>query len=206
MKNKEQRQEWLQREPNHDLSRKLKWATWLVTVAVFILVGLMSQPEIKVPLPEGVSLGFLPPVHAVLNTCVAILLVMALFAVKAGNISMHRNLIVAAMGVSVLFLLGYVAYHLTNEEIKFGDLNLDGEVEGEELEAVGMKRPVYLILLLTHIVAAGVSFPLILLTFLAGWTNRFQAHRKLARWVFPLWLYVAVTGPICYLMLRPYYP
>jgi putative membrane protein len=206
MENNQQRREWLQREPNHRLSRVLKWVTWTATVLVFILVGLMSRPEIKVPLPDGVDFGFLPPIHAVLNTCVAVLLVLALLAVKAGNIRAHRNLIVAAMGVSVLFLLGYVAYHLTNAEIKFGDSNLDGVVDSGELAAVGSLRSFYLILLLTHIVAAGVSLPLILLTFTAGWTNRFQAHRNLARWVFPLWLYVAVTGPICYLMLRPYYP
>ena len=206
MDKKQQRREWLKREPNQGLSKILKRSTWLVTALVFILVGLMSRPEIKLPLPEGLDLGFLPPVHAILNSCVAVLLVMALLAVKAGNIQAHRNLIVAAMGVSVLFLLGYVAYHLTNAEIRFGDMDLNGEVDAAEREAVGMLRPAYLILLLTHIVAAGVSLPLILLTFTAGWTNRFQAHRSLARWVFPLWLYVAVTGPICYLMLRPYYP
>ena len=75
----------------------------------------------------------------------------------------------------------------------------------DELRDVGTARPAYMVLLITHIIAAGISLPLILLAFTAAWTNRFEAHRNLARWVFPIWLYVAISGPICYLMLRPYY-
>jgi len=201
----EERRDWLNRQPNSRLSYLMKLGTWAITVLIFILVALMRMPEVKIPLPEGISLGFLPPIHALLNTCVAVLLVLALLAVRAGKIQCHRNLIMAAMGVSVLFLIGYVCYHFTNEEIKFGDSDLNGTVDLEELKAVGFVRPVYLVLLLTHILAAAVSLPLILLTFTAAWTNHFQSHRNFARWVFPIWLYVAITGPICYLMLRPYY-
>jgi putative membrane protein len=96
------------------------------------------------------------------------------------------------MTLSALFLLCYVAYHFTTVETKYG---------GD-----GWQRVVYFILLISHIVLAGVSLPMILLAFTSGFTNHFQSHRKLARWVFPIWLYVAVTGPICYLMLRSYYP
>jgi putative membrane protein len=98
---------------------------------------------------------------------------------------------VVAMSLSVLFLLSYVAYHMTSEPTRFG--------------GVGSIRTVYFMLLASHILLAAVSLPFILFTFIAAWTNRFKAHRKLARWVFPLWLYVALTGPICYWMLRPYY-
>jgi putative membrane protein len=97
----------------------------------------------------------------------------------------------AAMVLSTLFLLCYVAYHFTTVETRYG---------GE-----GALRAVYFFLLITHIIAAGVSLPLILLTFISAWTSRFGKHRSMARWVFPLWLFVAVTGPICYLMLKPYY-
>lgn len=200
-----ERSEWLKREPQEGLSKKLKIVTWILTGVVLVLVGLMRRPELRIPLPEGVVLDFLPPVHALINGSVAVLLVLSLSAIRAGKVALHRKLMLGAMGLSVLFLLGYVAYHFTNVETLFGDLNRDGELDLDELRTIGALRPVYIVLLISHIVAAGVSLPLILLTFTAAWTNRFQTHRKLARWVFPIWLYVAITGPICYLMLRPYY-
>lgn len=200
------REQWLSKQPNEKLSRTLKLATWIITALVLILVGLMRRPELRIPLPEGVDLGFLPPFHAIVNSIVAILLVLAVLAVRTGNISRHKNFMLGAMAMSVIFLLGYVAYHFTTAEILYGDANGDAVVDAAELAAVGSWRTVYLILLITHIVAAGVSLPLILLTFTAAFSNHFQTHRKLAKWVFPIWLYVAVTGPICYLMLRSYYP
>lgn len=188
----EERNEWLRRTPDHVRARKLGIGAWIVTALVLVLVGLMRRPELRIVLPEGISFAFLPPVHAAINTIVSVLLIAAILAVKSGRILLHRKLMLSAMGFSVLFLLGYVAYHFTNVETKFG--------------GTGTIRGVYFFLLITHIAAAAVSLPLILLTFINAWTNRFDAHRKMARWVFPIWLYVAVTGPICYLMLRPYYP
>lgn len=182
--------EWLRRKPNESLSKKLKLTAWVLTVLVLALVVAMRSPY-KIPLPEGWSMTLLPPVHALLNTFVAISLIGALLAVKAGNIALHRAMIFVAMLLSSLFLLCYVAYHFTTVETKFG---------GE-----GWIRTSYFFLLISHIVLAGVSLPAILLTFISGFTNHFKTHRKLNRWVFPIWLYVAVTGPICYLMLRPYY-
>jgi len=200
----EEHRQWLTRQPNHALSKKLGIAAWILTAAVLILVALMR--EIKIPLPEGVSFSFLPPFHAAVNALAAVVLIGALVAVKQGKIELHKKFIMAAMGLSVLFLLSYVAYHFTSNEIKYGDANLDGIVDASEKAAVAGMRPVYLILLISHIVLAGVSLPFILFTFIAGWTNRFVAHRRLARWVFPVWLYVAITGPVCYWMLRPFYP
>lgn len=186
-----ERGEWLRREPDTALWGKLRVATWVVTALVLILVAAMRSPY-KIPLPEGWSMSFLPPVHAALNSLVAVSLVMAILAVKAGRIGLHRGFMVFAMLLSTVFLLCYVAYHFTTVETRFG--------------GQGWERPVYFFLLITHIIAAGVSLPMILLAFSAAWTNRFAAHRKLARWVFPIWLYVAITGPVCYFMLRPYYP
>lgn len=177
-------------EPNLELARKLKVAIWILTIAVWALVGAMRRPE-KIPLPDGVDLGFLPTVNAVINSLVAILLVVALIMIKRGNIQMHKNAIMAAMVCSALFLLSYVGYHFTNEETKFG---------GE-----GVAKTIYLVVLISHIILAAVSLPFILMTWMYGFTNQFHKHRKMAKWVFPMWLYVAVTGPICYLMLRPYY-
>lgn len=200
-----ERAEWLARPANEKLAGRLKAVAWVVTALVLVLVGLMRRPELRIPLPEGWSFAFLPPVHAVLNTLVAVALVVALRAVMRGRILLHRQAMMTAMGLSVVFLLCYVAYHFTTMETLYGDRNRDGTVDAGEIDAVGGMRSIYLAVLLCHIVMAGVSLPCILLTFIAAWTNRFAAHRKLARWVFPMWLFVAVTGPICYLMLRPYY-
>jgi putative membrane protein len=200
----DERKQWLSRAPREQLSKKLGVAAWILTALILGLVGLMRR--VKIPLPDGVSLSFLPPFHAAVNAAAAVVLVVALVAVLKGRIGLHRKMIMAAMGLSVLFLLSYVAYHFTSNEVKFGDVNLDGIVDESELATVGGTRVAYLLLLISHIVLAAVSLPFILFTFIAGWTNRFAAHRRLARWVFPVWLYVAVTGPVCYWMLRPYYP
>jgi putative membrane protein len=199
-----ERAQWLARPPREELAKKLGIAAWILTAAVLGLVGLMRR--VKIPLPDGMSLSFLPPFHAAVNALAAVVLVIALIAVLKGRIALHRRMIMVAMGLSVLFLLSYVAYHFTSNEVKFGDVNLDGIVDEAERARVGGMRSVYLVLLASHIVLAAISLPFILFTFIAGWTNRFTAHRRLARWVFPMWLYVAVTGPVCYWMLRPYYP
>ncbi len=185
-----ERSEWLKREADEVLYGKLRVVTWVLTGVVLVLVVMMRSPY-KIPLPEGWSMSFLPPIHAVLNSLVAVAVVGAVLAVKAGRIALHRGFIFVAMALSVMFLLCYVAYHFTTVETRYG---------GD-----GFMRVVYFFLLITHIVLAGVSLPGILLTFISGFTNRFAAHRRMARWVFPVWLYVAVTGPICYLMLKPYY-
>jgi putative membrane protein len=100
----EERKEWLSRPPQDVLSKRLSIVAWILTGAVLVLVGLMRRPELRIPLPEGWSFAFLPPVHAALNTGVSIALVIALVAVKQGKISLHRNAIYAAMGLSVAFL------------------------------------------------------------------------------------------------------
>ena len=173
------------------LSKKLRIGVWVVTALVWILVGLMRRPY-KLPLPEGVDLSFLPAVHAVLNSLVAIFLISALIMIKRGDVANHKRFIFAAMVCSAIFLLCYVTYHFTNAETKYG---------GE-----GIARTIYFVLLISHIVLAALSLPFILQTWAYGFTNQFDLHRRMAKWVFPVWLYVAITGPICYLMLRPFYP
>lgn len=177
-------------QPNLDLAKKLRIAIWIFTIAVWLLVGAMRRPE-KIPLPEGFDLDFLPAVHAMLNSLVAVLLVVGLVMIKRGNVRLHKMAVSAAMVCSALFLVCYVAYHFTTEETNFG---------GE-----GVMRTIYFGILISHIVLAAVSLPFILLTWMYGFTNQFSEHRSMSKLVFPVWLYVAVTGPICYLMLRPYY-
>lgn len=200
----DERKAWLSRPPREELANKLGIVAWILSAVILGLVGLMRQ--VKIPLPEGVSLAFLPPFHAAVNAAAAVVLVLALVAVLRGRIALHRRMILTAMALSVLFLLSYVAYHFTSNEVKYGDINFDGVVDPAERATAGSIRTAYLLLLASHIILAAISLPFILFTFIAGWTNRFSAHRRLARWVFPVWLYVAVTGPVCYLMLRPYYP
>ncbi len=176
-------------EPNLDLAKRLNVVAWILTVAVLSLVAAMRKIEIR--LPDGIDMSFLPAVHASLNSLVAIFLVIGLIMIKQKNVTAHKRAISAAMICSILFLLCYVSYHFTTPETKFG--------------GTGTIRTIYLLLLVSHIILAAVSFPFILFTWIYGFTNQVQKHRKMAKYVFPVWLYVAITGPICYLMLRPYY-
>jgi len=184
-----ERSQWLARPAQEALSKKLGLAAWILSAAVLLLV--VAMQKIVLPLPDGWSTSGLPAFHAAVNATVAAVLVGSLTCIKLGKVKLHRATMVLAMALSIVFLLSYVTYHMTNAPTRFG--------------GQGGMRTLYFILLSTHIVSAAVSLPFILFTFIAGWTNRFAAHRKLALWVFPLWLYVAVTGPICYWMLKPYY-
>jgi putative membrane protein len=173
--------------PNIALEKKLnKWA-YVVSAAVLLLVGLMRQYKFDL----GVDFSFLPPFHASLNAVTAVILLIAFWHIKNGRVEQHRKAIYLAMATSALFLLSYVLYHFTTPETKYG---------GE-----GTMRMIYFFLLITHVILAAVILPFVLFTFTRAYTNQFERHKKMARWVFPLWLYVAITGPICYLMLKPYY-
>jgi putative membrane protein len=185
----DEHKQWLARVPQEALSKKLSIVAWILSTVVLLLV--VAMQKIKLPLPEGWSTACLPPLHAGINALAAATLLVSLVCIKLGKVKLHRATMVLAMILSILFLLSYVAYHMTNDPTRYG--------------GQGAARTLYFVLLTTHIASAAISLPFILFTFIAGWTNRFAAHRKLARWVFPLWLYVALTGPICYWMLRPYY-
>ncbi len=190
-------------EPNRPLEKKLNILSVVISIVVLALVGMMRNPKFKID--TDIDFSFLPPFHSSLNALAAVALIAALYFIKNKNMKAHRNSIYAAMALSAMFLLSYVVYHFTNDAVKFGDANFDGIVDEAEKLAVGGKRTFYLILLITHVTLAGVILPFILLTFNRAFTNQFDRHKKIARWVYPLWLYVAITGPICYLMLRPYY-
>ncbi len=190
-------------EPNLKLAKKLNTIAWVVTVFVLLLVGMMRR--IKIELPEGWDFGFLPPFHAGVNALTFFVLLVAFYFIKQKRIEAHRKTIYIAVGLSVLFLLSYVTYHITTPETLFGDVNGDRIVSPEEIASVGSIRSVYFFFLITHILLAGIILPFILFTFVRAYTNQVEKHRKMAKWVFPLWLYVTLSGPICYLMLMPYY-
>jgi len=173
--------------PNIELAKKLNKAAWVVSGAVFLLV--VSMRRIKID--TDIDFGFLPPFHATLNALAAVFLIAALLAIKRGNASLHRKLMTVALGMSALFLLSYVTYHITTPETLYC--------------GVGSIRYLYFFLLITHIILAAVILPFILFTYIRAYTHQFELHKKMARWVFPLWLYVAITGPVLYLMLSPCY-
>lgn len=173
--------------PNLELAKKLnKWA-WVLSGAVFLLVVFMR--EIKIP--TDIDFTFLPPIYATMNGLAAVFLIAALLAIKRGNASLHRKLTTAALGMSILFLLLYVVYHITTPETNYC--------------GTGPIRYVYFFLLISHIILAAVILPFILFTYIRAYTNQFEKHRRMAKWVFPLWLYVAITGPVLYIMLSPCY-
>lgn len=174
-------------EGNLKLAKKLNILAWVFTFIVWALVGAMRQYKFDVP----IDTSFFPAISASLNTIVALCLLLALYFIKNKNVRAHKNAIYAAMVCSALFFLTYVGYHFTTEETKFCK--------------TGTIRSIYFFVLLSHIVLAGLSFPFILFTFIRGFTGQVTRHRKMAKWVFPVWFYVAITGPIVYLMLRPCY-
>lgn len=176
---------------NITLGKKLdKWAIAISIVVLALVVALRYIPQFGADV-FPFDIHILPKLHAVLNSLAAVSLMAALWFVKQKNIVMHQRMIYTAMALSALFLLSYVTYHAATDPTKFG---------GE-----GTIKVIYLILLSTHVILAALILPFILFTFIRGYTKQIPAHKRLARWTFPLWLYVAITGPICYLMLMPYY-
>ena len=173
------------------------------SVVVFVVVTFLSKFTLGIELPFDKHIFAL--INAVLNTCVAILLVAGLFAVKQKNYRLHKSMMMTAMILSLLFLVPYIAHHLLAGEAKFGDANFDGVVDDAEKALLGNTRPFYLVLLGTHIVLAATSLPFILWTAYRALTSDFEAHKNLAKKVWPIWFYVAVTGPIVYLMIKQYY-
>lgn len=161
-------------------------------VALSIVIPIAVAFLFKVRVPGVERLGFLPPIYATINAITAVLLVLAVIQIKKGNRRAHEKLIKIAMSFSVLFLLLYVAYHATSDATSYG---------GE-----GALKYIYLFILITHIVLSIVVIPFVLFTYARAINMDFERHKKLARITFPLWLYVAVTGVIVYLMISPYYP
>lgn len=162
---------------------------WINVVAIVIPVVVALLFRVRL---EGVErLGFLPPIYAAINGLTAVLLVAAVMAIKNGNKSLHQKLMSVCLGLSLLFLVLYVAYHMTSDSTSYG---------GE-----GVIKYVYLFILASHIMLSIIVIPLVLKTYLKGYLGQDAKHRKLAKITFPIWLYVAVTGVVVYLMISPYY-
>jgi putative membrane protein len=160
---------------------------WILSIVIPIAVAALFG--IRIPGVE--RLGFLPPVYAGINALTALVLVTSVFQIKKGNRKNHETLMKFAIFLSVLFLVFYVVYHMTSDSTKFG---------GE-----GFIKYVYYFILTSHIFLSILVIPFVLFTYLRGISGQFEEHKKIARYTFPLWLYVAVTGVIVYFMISPYY-
>jgi putative membrane protein len=192
---------------NQDTNLETKFSKSIIAVSITItvVVALLFSFKLKDFGIDVKPLSFLPPIYASINGITAILLITALYAIKNGNQALHQKLMTTAIICSVLFLVMYVAYHLTAGDTKFGDSNHDGILDITEKENTGGIRFLYYFILLTHILLSIAVIPLVLFTYVRALARTFDKHKKLARIAFPIWLYVAVTGVIIYLMISPYY-
>jgi len=165
---------------------------WAFSVIVFVLISVLENVQLKVDLP------FNPHVFAALsalvNSFVAILLVVALVLIKKKNIVAHKNVMLVTMGISILFLVFYVLHHLFAGKTFYGDVDHDGIVTATEIANAGVWRTIYIFTISTHIVLAGIVMPFVLYTAYRAMIGEYSMHKKIARWTFPIWLYVAVTG------------
>ena len=164
----------------------------LIAILSVVLVGAVAFLYVGPAFVlEGFDYSILPPLNAAINGLTTLLLIAGFMAIKNGNIARHKQLMTTALVCSVVFLLSYVAYHSGTESTKFG---------GE-----GIIRGVYFFILISHILLAIAITPLVLITLVRAWSERFDKHRKIAKITLPLWLYVSVTGVIVYFMIAPYY-
>lgn len=183
---------------------------WIISVLVPIVVALLlfikweydklifnlrmpnSDPIVLLEnLPIAKPLTFLPPIYATINGITALLLVAAVYFIKNGKRRIHENLMKTCIGLSLLFLIMYIAYHITSDPTPFG--------------GSGFIAFMYFFILITHILLSIIVIPLVLVTYLKAFKSDFVSHKKIARITFPVWLYVAVTGVVVYLMISPYY-
>ncbi len=173
--------------------------------SAIVFAAIMALSRVKWNVNLGFDVHLFATANAIINSCVALLLIVALIAVKAKNYKLHRNIMLTAMFLSVLFLISYICHHLFAGETRFGDVNHDGIVTNIEKAAVGSSRMIYYILLGTHIPLAGIILPFILFSAYRALTGEFDKHKKLVRITWPIWFYVAVTGVLVYWMISPYY-
>lgn len=173
--------------------KEKKYKIWIIILSIVIPVAVAALFSVKLK-DFGFDvepLTFLPPIYASINGLTAIVLIVAVMAIKKGNRTLHERLMKFAITLSVLFLVMYVAYHMTSDSTPFG---------GE-----GAMRYIYFFILISHILLSIIIIPLVLITYVRALAERFDKHKKLAKITFPIWLYVAITGVIVYVMIAPYY-
>jgi putative membrane protein len=183
--------------------KKARILIWLFSVIVFVVVTISEMTKIDVELPFNPHL--FAGLNGMINSLVTILLLIALYFIKIKKYEAHKKAMLIAMFLSILFLIFYLAHHLFSGRTFFGDSNADGVVSSIELIELGAWNIIYKIILYSHIILAGVVMPFILFTAYRAMIGEYSVHKKIAKWTFPIWLYVAITGVVVYLMISPYY-
>lgn len=173
------------------MEKRFNFFILAVSVLIPVVVAVLFGVKLKEFGYDVQPLSFLPPIYATLNGVTAVVLVAAVLSIKDGRVALHKKLMTIAISLSIVFLVMYVAYHMTSESTKFG---------GE-----GIIRPIYYFILISHIMLSIAVIPLVLISYVRALAEKFDAHKKIAKIAFPIWLYVAVTGVIVYLMISPYY-
>ena len=167
--------------------KKYRIWTWILSIIIPLVVVILFSYKI----PNARPMYELPPIYATINGVTSVILVMALIAIKRKRIRLHQRLNVTAIILSILFLVLYIIYHMTTDPTKFG--------------GTGAIRSIYYFTLISHVILSVLVIPLVLITYFRAKTLRFDAHRKIARFTFPIWLYVAISGVVVYILISPYY-
>ncbi len=180
-----------------------KWLISIISFVIFTAIVILSRVKIEANL--GFDIHLFALVNACINSCVSILLVLGLIAIKRRRFVLHKKLMLSAMILSIAFLVSYVSHHLLAGDTRFGDVNHDNVVDASELLAVGNTRMIYFVILITHIFLAAIILPFILFTTYRAMIAEWPQHRKIAKITWPIWLYVSISGVIVYVMISPYY-
>jgi putative membrane protein len=170
------------------MQEKNKYGIWIkiISITIPVVVAILFGVRVDYELPI-----FLPPIYSSLNALTAVLLVLALVAIKSKKIKLHQRLMQTCIALSLVFLVMYIAYHMTTDPTPFG---------GE-----GFTKLMYFFILISHILLSIALIPLVLISYVRAFQEEFPAHKKISKITFPIWLYVAVTGVVVYLMISPYY-
>lgn len=172
-----------------NLEQEKKYNKWVVVLSIAIPLVVAALFGIKIPNVEPLS--FLPPIYASINALTAFILVAAFWAISNKKKDLHKKLMQFAILCSIIFLGMYMAYHMTSDSTKFG--------------GQGAIKYLYYFILITHILLSIAVIPFVLITYIKAITNNIEKHKKIARITFPLWLYVAISGVVVYIMISPYY-
>jgi putative membrane protein len=184
--------------------KKANWLIGIVSAVIILVVASLSR--IHPPkFPFDFNVHVFAFINALINSVVAVLLIAGLWSAKQRKYTLHRNIMISALLLSVLFLVFYISHHLFAGDTKFGDINHDGILSDMEIAAVSNVRTIYFFILASHIILVTVMLPFILFTAYRALIGEYSRHKKLARYTWPLWLYIAITGVVVYWMIMPYY-
>jgi putative membrane protein len=180
--------------------KRVKSLILIASIAIPLVVALLFGIKI-----DGYDFSFLPSIYAAINGTTAVLLVAALLAIKSKNRVAHERLMKISIFLSLIFLVLYIVYHITSNSTLYGDLNHNGNIEMDELKKISSTKFIYYFILISHIFLSVAVVPMVLYTYFYSWQRDFVRHKKWARFTWPIWFYVAVTGVVVYFMISPYY-